>query len=174
MPVDLISVVRIHPVLQQFSDDEGETDQPLAPLPDEPEAVDGDDEMDQDEVVTSVAPTPAPASREVSEPLAPREESKPATPKPHPLSVSFQPPSPTPAPEDDGLDESLKPSEGTLVAGVDDMNPELDIDMAAIGPDGEAFESTGDLSQLQATDALLGGPLLDEAMEDDPFAEATS
>lgn len=126
--------------------------------------------MDQDEANTSIAQTPVPPSREVSEPLPMREESKPATPKPHPLSVSFQPPSPTPAPEDDGLDESLKPSEGNLDASVEDITPDLDIDLSQIGPDGEAFEAAGDLSQLQAEDALLGGPLLDQVMDDDPFA----
>ncbi|KAI0095118.1 hypothetical protein BDY19DRAFT_902129 [Irpex rosettiformis] len=155
---------------QQFSDDEGETDQPLAPLPDEPEAVEGDDEMDQDEITNSVAPTPAPISREVSEALPLREESKPATPKPHPLSVSFQPASP-PAAEDDGLDESLKPTEGNLGAVVDD----IELDMAQMGPDGEPFEDVGDLSQLQATDTLLGGPnLLGDVMEEDPFVVSES
>ncbi|KAI0347850.1 hypothetical protein BDW22DRAFT_1349922 [Trametopsis cervina] len=159
---------------QQFSDDEGETDIPLAPLPDEPEAVDGDDEMDQDEATPSVAPTPAPISREVSEPLPLREESKPATPKPHPLSVSFQPPSPPLDAEDDVLDESLKPSEAVFTAGVEGMDADLELDMTQMGPDGEAFEGAGDLSQLQASDALLGGPLLDEVMEEDPFATTES
>lgn len=131
--------------------------------------MDGDDEMDQDEITNSVAPTPAPISREVSEPLPLPEESKPATPKPHPLSVSFQPPSPTPAAEDDGLDESLKPAEGTLGTVVDD----IELDMAQIGPDGEPFEGVGDLSQLQASDTLLGGPsLLGDVIEEDPFAAA--
>lgn len=160
---------------QQFSDDESETDQPLAPLPDEPEVVDGDDEMDQDEGNNSVAPesATAPASREVSEPLQPKEESKPATPKPHPLSVSFQPPSPSPPPPDDGLDESLNPTEGVLDGLVDPMEGDLTLDMSQMGPDGEPFEAANDMSQLQASDALLGaGPLLDDAMEDDPFAVA--
>jgi len=154
--------------IQHFSDDEGETDQPLAPLPDEPEVVDGDDEMEQDDENKSIVrdSMTAPASREVSEPLQPREESKPATPKPHPLSVSFQAPSPSPAPQDDGLDDSLKPTVGDL-----DLSGDLALDMSGIGPDGEPFESTGDISQLQSGDALLGGgPLLDETMADDPFA----
>ncbi|GJE87556.1 hypothetical protein PsYK624_036390 [Phanerochaete sordida] len=156
--------------IQQFSDDEGETDQPLAPLPDEPEVVDGDDEMEQDDENKSVVPdsVTAPASREVSEPLQPREESKPATPKPHPLSVSFQAPSPSPPPQDDALDDSLKPAEGVL-------DGDLALDMTGMGPDGEAFENAGDMSQLQSGDALLGGgPLLDEAMEDDPFSNGQS
>ena len=134
--------------------------------------------MDQDEGNASVAPdsTTAPASREVSEPAQPREESKPATPKPHPLSVSFQP-SPSPSPQDDGLDDALKPSEGLdgAMAGLEGMEADLALDMATMGPDGEPFEGAGDLSQLQATDALLGGgSLLDQSMEDDPFAGQSS
>jgi len=160
---------------QQFSDDEGETDQPLAPLPepDEVEVVEGDEEMDQDEAATSVAPETTTVSREVSEPVAfdPKEEEvKPPSPKPHPLSISFQPPSPTPVPEDT-LDESLKPPGGELDAavGADGLGGGMSLDMSQIGPDGEPFEGAHDLSQLQSTDALLGGALMDEAM-DDPFA----
>ncbi len=128
--------------------------------------------MDQDEATNSIAPdaTPMPISREVSEPFVPKEESKPASPKPHPLSISFQAPSPTPVPDDDGLDESLKPSEGTLVGGVGDITADISLDMSEMGPDGEPFEGANDMSQLQATDALLGGPLLDATMEEDPFS----
>ncbi|KAF7799318.1 hypothetical protein EIP86_010550 [Pleurotus ostreatoroseus] len=161
---------------QQFSDDEGDGDQPLAPLPDEPEAVEGDDEMDQDETANSVAAnTPAPISREVSEPLAPKEESKPASPKPHPLSMSFQPPSPTPAP-DDGLDDALKPADDALGIAVPDLTADsMNLDISGLGPDGEPFEGANDLSQLQASDPILGGPLLDqEAMEEDPFTNPPS
>ena len=137
--------------------------------------VEGDDEMDQDEGNASVAPesVTTPASREVSEPVQPKEESKPATPKPHPLSVSFQPPSPSPPPPDDGLDESLNPTEGNLDDIVGPIEGDLTLDMSQMGPDGEAFEGANDMSQLQASDALLGaGPLLDDTMGDDPFAIA--
>ncbi|KAI0827400.1 hypothetical protein BC628DRAFT_1338374 [Trametes gibbosa] len=153
---------------QQFSDDEGEVDQPLAPIQlEEIEVVDGDDDMDQDEAAGSTAPdmTPGLLSREVSEPApAIREEvdSNKPSPKPHPLSISFQPPTPTPVTDDDVLDESLRPQEG-------DLGGDISLDMGDMGPDGEAFESAGDLSQLQQTDALLGGPLMDQSMED-PFA----
>ncbi|KAI0785096.1 hypothetical protein C8Q75DRAFT_345476 [Abortiporus biennis] len=155
---------------QQFSDDEGETDQPLAPLPDDPEVVDGDEEMDQDETAASVAPETTPVSREVTEaPTLPDSTSlsKPATPKPHPLSISFQPPSPTPA-ESDGLDEALQMADVALDVAVGDIGTDMTLDMTSMGPDGEAFEGAGDLSQLQASDALLGGPLMDDNM-DDPF-----
>ena len=153
---------------QQFSDDEGEADEPLAPIqPEEIEVVDGDDDMDQDEAAGSTAPdmTPGPMSRDVSEPApAPPDADDPTkpSPKPHPLSISFQPPTPTPQADDDVLDESLLPQEGEL-------GGTMGLDMAGMGPDGEPFESSGDLSQLQQSDALLGGPLMDQSMED-PFA----
>ncbi|KAI0080347.1 hypothetical protein K474DRAFT_1590053 [Panus rudis PR-1116 ss-1] len=169
---------------QQFSDDEGETDQPLAPLPDEPEVVEGDEEMDQDETATSAVPDTTPASRAVSEPAQPKDDStsKAATPKPHPLSVSFQPPSPPPAPqEEDGLDLALQPAGeagGSDVVDIGDINAaiggDMSLDISQLGPDGEPFEGAADISQLQASDALLGGgPLLDQAMDDDPFASHT-
>ncbi|KAI0372515.1 hypothetical protein BV20DRAFT_939969 [Pilatotrama ljubarskyi] len=153
---------------QQFSDDEGEADQPLAPIqPEEIEVVDGDEEMDQDEAAGSTAPdmTPGPMSRDVSEPapaMKDGDESNKPSPKPHPLSISFQPPTPTPAPDDDVLDESLRPQEG-------DLSANMSLDMGAMGPDGEPYESAGDMSQLQQSDTLLGGPLMDQSM-DDPFA----
>ena len=57
--------------------------------------------------------------------------------------------------------------------GVDDfdadMGGDMSLDMTGIGPDGEQFEGAQDMSQLQPTDALLGGPLMDEAMGD-PFS----
>lgn len=168
-------------VVQQFSDDENETDQPLAPLPepDDAEVVDVDEEMDQDEAATSVAPETASASRDVSEmPTGPKDDlpSKPGTPKPHPLSMSF-----TPGPDvDDALDDSLKPREGALDAAVGadaigDMGDmgDITLDMTGVGPDGEAFEGAA-LAQLQADDALLGaGALMDSNMED-PFAPPPS
>lgn len=183
-----------HPPLQQFSDDEGEADQPLAPIQPEDlvEVVEGDDDMEQDEAANSNA-TPGPMSRDVSEPapLRPQNESvgeisappsKAPSPKPHPLSISFQPPTPTPGPEDvdDGLQDALMPPQaggeddvelggdpldgGDLSMGGDEG---MSLDMGGMGPDGEPFEGA-DLSQLQSADPLLGGPLMDEGI-DDPF-----
>lgn len=125
--------------------------------------------MDQDEAGTnSIVPDTAPASREDTEPPTIKgEESKPATPKPHPLSISFQPPTPPPV-LDDGLDASLQPTEGVLDGVVGDIGGDIALDLTEIGPDGEPFEGADELSQLQAADALLGGPLIDETM-DDPF-----
>lgn len=182
-----IARARSNVVPKQFSDDENETDQPLAPLPeaDDVEVVDGDEELDQDEAATSVAPETASASRDVSEmPTGPKDDlpSKPGTPKPHPLSMSF-----TPGPDaDDALDDSLKPREGALDAavgaeglgGIADMGNmgdmgDITLDMTGVGPDGEPFEGGG-LGQLQADDALLGaGTLMDGNMED-PFAPPPS
>ena len=153
--------------MQQFSDDEGETDQPLAPLPDEPEVVEGDDDMDQDDAPNrdSAVPDTTPASRAESELAASKaeDESKPASPKPHPLSVSFQPPSPTPAAED-VLDEALQPMQTE-----DDITADIALNLTEMGPDGEPFEGAADISQLQPDDDILGGPLMDETMAD-PFA----
>lgn len=143
---------------------------------------DGDEEIDQDEAATSVAPETTPVSRDVSEPLVPKDESKPATPKPHPLSISFQPPTPTPGPED-ALDDSLKPLEGVLGTdalddsltplegglGADALGAEITLDMSQMGPDGEPFEAAQNTTQFQADDSLLGGALMDETI-DDPFA----
>lgn len=77
--------------VQQFSDDEGEADDPLAPLPDEPDVADveeDDPEDDQLKVISQVE------SRELSE--APRartvnlgQPSGPGSPKTHPLATSF-------------------------------------------------------------------------------------
>ncbi|TCD60047.1 hypothetical protein EIP91_010841 [Steccherinum ochraceum] len=164
--------------VQQFSDDEGETDQPLAPLPDvdEPEVVEGDDDMDQDDAPNrdSAIPDTTPVSRAESEmPSLPKvdDDSKPATPKPHPLSVSFQPPSPPPVVDDDVLDESLQPlpTGDDISAGVNvDVDVDVALDLTGMGPDGEPFEGAPDISQLQPDDALLGGALMDEDMAD-PF-----
>ncbi|KAI5124181.1 hypothetical protein M0805_000986 [Coniferiporia weirii] len=178
---------------QNFSDEEEEPELgPLAPLPDfDPEGNDGDDDMEQDDPAASIAPDVA--SRAVSEPAAAPQESEEATPalsKPHPLSMSLVPDSPTPAPELDetSLDAGLKPLDSQLdessalddgVAGTSlQVLPELsgdigvgDLDMSQLGPDGTQFEGTGDLTQLQGTDALLGGEVMDGST--DPFDPST-
>jgi len=172
--------IQVHPVneylygavpyrlLKQFSDDEVE-DEPLAPLPDEPEVVEdggeGDDEIDQDEPAASVGPEIASVA---SDSVPPKESedtlSKPPSPKPHPLSISFQPTSePSMEHAGDDLDASLKPLDGNMdTVAVDGVNVEdvgpVDVeglDMSVLGPDGTAFESAHDLSQMEATDALV-------------------
>jgi len=92
-------------VKQQFSDDEGGVDEPLAPLPYEPE-VTGVEQEDQAQCVP-----PEPILRDASELLLPKNElpSKVSSPKPHPLSISFGPPilSEQLPVEDDGLSDAL-------------------------------------------------------------------
>ena len=63
---------------------------------------------------------------------------------------------------------------GSRKRGVNDFNAnmracDMSLDMTGMGPDGEQFEGAQDVSQLQPTDALLGGPLMDDAMGD-PFS----
>ena len=76
--------------------------------------------------------------------------------------------------EDDGSDDRPEEPEGED-GGAEDPDQDgqlaqMSLDMGAMGPDGEPFEGVSDLSQLQQTDALLGGPMMDEAMVEDPFA----
>ncbi|KAJ7508600.1 hypothetical protein B0H11DRAFT_2153057 [Mycena galericulata] len=151
---------------QHFSDDEGEADEPLAPLPDEVEVVEGDEE-DQDEPATATAALP-----ETIEAVPPEEEppSKPASPKPQ-LSMALQP-SMDDSENNDVLDESLKTMEANMEQGVGvglDTDEGI-MDISALAPDGLGLEASHDLAQMDEDDALLGGPLqLDESV--DPFAE---
>ena len=104
--------------------------------------------------------------------------SRPVTPKPHPLSVSFQPPSPTPAPPEEEsieVDTELLTATTTLdpdLGGAEVLNPDdiLHMNMADLGPDGEPFEGAGNLLQVQEGDDLLGGAeLMDQT--GDPFQD---
>jgi hypothetical protein len=162
---------------QTFSDDEGEVDQPLAPLPDEPEVIleDVDEEIDADDAAPSVEPM----SRADSELVLPNDdESKAPSPRPpHPLSMSFS------APEPEELSDSLvdlKPVEADTTLGLlEDSLPQMtglestdvveDMDLSRLGPDGTAFEAVNDLSQLEPSDILLGGPTMDQS--EDPFEQ---
>jgi len=161
--------------LQQFSDDEGDVNEPLAPLPDEPEVAEGDDDVEPEDATQSVPPEPI--SRDVSEPILPKEElpSKVSSPKPHPLSISFGPPLPSEQ-ADDGLSGALQELEDDLAGAVDVADPLgqtdlVDLGLSQLGPDGAAFEAAGDLTQLQSADDILGADIvLDATMSDDPFA----
>ncbi|KAF7436602.1 hypothetical protein PC9H_003435 [Pleurotus ostreatus] len=147
--------------IQQFSDDEGGMDEPLAPLPDEPEAVEGDDE-EQDENVA--------ATREVSTAPPPKESEPPSklpSPKPQ-LTVALQPSEGPIEEAADDLDASLKPMDVSLDGLVPDG---MELDMSGLGPDGLGLEANGDLSQMEDADVLLGGPIMDQT--EDPFS-ATS
>ncbi|KAG1825724.1 uncharacterized protein BJ212DRAFT_293934 [Suillus subaureus] len=163
---------------QQFSDDEGEVDEPLAPLPDEPEVVEGDEEMDQDEPVASVAPdADIPAvdteTNSINQEIPSEPQTKPSSPTPPALSLQATEPILVTEEVVDMLDESLKALDGdvNIEIGVhDNVNLEEvgDLDMTVLGPDGTTFESVHDLSQMDSGDALLGGPLMDQTV--DPFA----
>jgi hypothetical protein len=120
---------------KQFSDDEDEVDIPLAPLPDEIEVVDGDEDLDQEQdeaaptadpdsaiqeipdstaVNTEVQPTPA-------HPLSPNPPSPsllPDVPSPNRHLLSLQPDQPT-LESHDVLDASLNPLDTTMDAVVD-------------------------------------------------------
>ncbi|KAJ7654722.1 hypothetical protein B0H17DRAFT_956864 [Mycena rosella] len=150
---------------QHFSDDEGEADEPLAPLPDDVEVVEGDEE-DQDEPVAVPAPIPDAAEAVPAEEEPP---SKPSSPKPQ-LSMGLQPPDDSET--NDVLDASLKTMEANMEDGVGvglDTDEGL-MDISSLAPDGLGLEESHDLSQLDADDVLLGGPLqMDESV--DPFAE---
>jgi len=135
---------------QQFSDDEGGADEPLAPLPDEPEAVDGDEEMEQDEQAANGMESAPPGTRAAT---APQEETQPMSPKPQLLLGSTN---------DggmdntmDGLDASLNPLVTTVEGKVEDG---MELDLSVL---------PHDLSQVEAD--LVVGPLMDQS--DDPFAQ---
>lgn len=155
--------------------EEEEVDQPLAPLQDVEEIETNEEDAENAED----APT-GENSRAVSELPQAKDGilSRPITPKPHPLSVSFQPPSPTPAPPEE---ESIEVDAEALIATTtldpglveaEDLNPDdiLHMDMAGLGPDGEPFEDAGSLLQVQEGDDLLGGAeLMDQT--GDPFQD---
>ena len=66
----------------------------------------------------------------------------------------------------DTLDASLKAG---LPEGTEEKMNEgvMQLDTSALGPDGIALEAAHSLVQLDPSDALMGGPLLDETV--DPF-----
>lgn len=212
-------------LVQQFNDDDGNVDEPLAPLLDDQEgevievegdideegmAMDteagGDNAAAAEKVLDSgVASTIASQTRDASE--AAPDSSKAPSPilKPHGLSMSLQLDEYNDS--DDALDtgasgieepeaavvhpgsalsveilpeEDLSEQEGLPLdanmelphTGLEIMDDDgaMGIEMAAIGPDGIPFGGEGgqpDLSQLESSDALLGGTMMDQSL--DPF-----
>ncbi|KAJ7150202.1 hypothetical protein C8R46DRAFT_498669 [Mycena filopes] len=157
---------------QHFSDDEGEVDdEPLAPLPDEVEVVDGDDDDVEDTTAPAPAPDAADAPPKEEEPELP---SKPPSPKPQ-LTMGLQPDDmidlDDPSANDDVLNAELQAMETNMAAGVGvglDTDEGL-MDISSLAPDGLGLEASHDLTQMDGDDALLGGPLqMDESV--DPFA----
>lgn len=138
-------------------------------MPDDVEVVEGDEE-DQDEATTAAVPLP-----EAADVVPPEEEppSKPSSPKPQ-LSMGLEPPSDLidDVETQDALDASLKAMEANMEEGVGvglDTDEGL-MDISSLAPDGLGLEASHDLTQMDADDALLGGPLqMDESV--DPFSE---
>lgn len=155
--------------------EEEEVDQPLAPLQDVEEI-----ETNEEDTENADDTPTGENSRAVSE-LPPAKDdmlSRPVTPKPHPLSVSFQPPSPTPAPQEEEsieVDTEVLTATTTLdpgLVGAEVLNSDdiMHMNMADLGPDGEPFEAAGNLLQVQGGDDLLGGAeLMDQT--GDPFQD---
>ncbi|KAJ2919267.1 hypothetical protein MD484_g1185, partial [Candolleomyces efflorescens] len=152
--------------IQHFSDDE--EDEPLVPLPDDAEIIEGEEDMDQDE---TAAPSRAEPATEVATAEAePAEDipSKAPSPKAQ-LSMSLE----QPPDLDDDLDASLKPLSASIDDGTGEgkVDGDLQLDISGLGPDGLPVESAHDLSQLTPSDALVGGVMMDQS--GDPFAEPT-
>lgn len=151
---------------------------PLAPLPDEIEVVDGDDDDDvapleaatQDLPDTTAVPTPSEPTPAPVPTNAPSPAADAPSPTAHTLSFQLDQSAEDEA-HDDALDASLKPLD-SVMDSVGDVSGDgaglADIDISALGPDGVAFEGAHDLTQVEAEDVLLGGPLMDSTM--DPFA----
>ncbi|KAF8642034.1 hypothetical protein AX16_009755 [Volvariella volvacea WC 439] len=135
--------------VQQFSDDEGGVDEPLAPLPDEPEVQEGDDEMDQDEPADTETQT---AGREATQDAA----SKAPSPKPSRLIQEG----------DISQNADLGEDEGGKLG-----TASLSLDISSLGPDGLQLESAQNLSQIDEADALMGGTIMDATL--DSFTPST-
>lgn len=143
--------------VQHFGDDEGTVDEPLVPLPDEPEIVEGDEE-EQDENNTAVEQqqTAAPQEQQEEEPEPEPENSKPSSPK---LSMTLQP-----SAMDDGADADVDNLDPSLQPIGEKLNDDGDGMELGIGPE---MDDAHDLSQLDEN-ALMSAGLLDESV--DPFA----
>ncbi|KAF8973605.1 hypothetical protein BDZ97DRAFT_1775907 [Flammula alnicola] len=158
--------------VQQFSDDEGEVDEPLAPLPDEAEVVDGDED-EQDETRNETIETTQ--TKDLADMDTNQDDPPSKVPSPKPQLMILEPSAdddnPDPA---EALDASLKPMDSNMDDG-DDNDKQglgvegLELDISALGPDGLQLENEHDLSQLDGPDGLIGGPLMDES--GDPFAD---
>ncbi|KAG9314200.1 hypothetical protein JVU11DRAFT_4986 [Chiua virens] len=159
---------------QQFSDDEEEADEPLAPLPDEPEVVEGDEDMDQDEpaVVALDATHDVTVTNFINQDAPSEPQTKPPSPTPPTLSLQQTEPILTVDESADMLDATFKTLDGSINVDVESANAADvgELDMSVLGPDGTAYDGVHDLSQLDGANALLGGSLMDDA--GDPFAPA--
>jgi len=125
---------------QQFSDDEDGADEPLAPLPDDPEVGEGDEEMEQEEQPANGVESAQPGTRAPSAPL--QEDTQPPSPKPH-LSLENT--------IDTVVDNTLDTLDAALNPEVGDGDEGIELALSGLGPDG-----------LPIADPLVGGPLMDQ------------
>jgi len=151
-------------------EDENEVDEPLAPLPDEPEVVEEETEQEEasqpvvEEKMIVEATEPPEATQEA-------EESKPPSPKPQ-LTMSTEDIMVDPVDESIVLEASLKPMDASGI-GEEDISVVtevgMDLDLSGLGPDGLVLESAHNLSQIEDGDNLMGGATMDNFTVD-PFA----
>ena len=159
---------------KQFSDDEGDADDPLAPLPDEPEV---DDDMDQDEPAASNI-VDVTETNSVNQEVPSEPQTKP--PSPTPPTLSLRPVGPTLTSDEgtDIFDASLVGDMTVDMGVVGSTNPDDvgDLDMTMLGPDGTAFGDASNMDQLVGSDALLEQSLMDSAGDHfvDPLDPGTS
>jgi hypothetical protein len=150
-------------------------DEPLAPLPDEPEIIEGDEDMDMDEN-GGIAPD-TDAAEPVTLVLKESQDllSKPPSPKPQ-LSMSLQPSDGLVVEEEqaDSLNIPLNPFDQSIGVDVDvDVDVEeklsaeeiMGLDMSGLGRDENEFN-------VESLDEILGGPLMDQ--DTNPFESVES
>lgn len=160
-------IIFIALISQQFSEDEDEADEPLAPLPDEPDV---DEDLDQDEV-----PEVVPDLTDVTDLTTQDDLSKPPSPKPQ-LSIIPHDSSELDVDQpEDVLDVSLKPLEESVDVGMDLEKDQavdgIELDISGLDPDGLGLEVSHDLSQM-GTDPLGGEQAMDQSISMDPFVES--
>ncbi|KAJ3514395.1 hypothetical protein NLJ89_g2404 [Agrocybe chaxingu] len=158
--------------VQQFSDDEGEVDEPLAPLPDEPEVVEGDDDLEQDEPKNEATQVVKDLDMDTAQDEPP---SKVPSPKPQLMIMQSGSELETHS-HTQGLDASLNLLDTAMDVGDEEGKKAgedngLELDISGLGPDGLQLEGAHDLSQLDGPDGLMGGSLMDGTT--DPFAETS-
>ncbi|KAG7098983.1 hypothetical protein E1B28_000869 [Marasmius oreades] len=159
--------------VQQFNDDDGGVDDPLAPLPDEPEVVDVEDEEQDNAAETQPTqpPTEAPSRDPDPEQELNVDISKPPSPKPQLIMTTAEDNIGVDDNPDALVDTSLKPMDTNSDNVVE--NPltgaaSMQLDISGLGPDGLELEEAHELSQIEGADTLLGGPIMDNTM--DPFS----
>lgn len=140
-------------------------------MPDEPELVEGDEDLEQDEARADNAPTKE-AEATPADMDATQDEPPSKVPSPKPQLMVQSSTEDESRDQSEGLDASLKPIEGNMDVGDEQKGVDgLELDISGLGPDGLQLENAHDLSQLEGPDGLMGGPLMDDSV--DPFSEAS-